>query len=135
MKNKGFSLIELMVVVVIIGILAAVAIPNFVRLRDRAKEAEVKANAHTLHLSAEEYSTLADGFYIDEANMASLSMLSSLKNPFNPSGSAWSSDVPAEAGCVSYDHDGFSPSTYTIVGAGKNGATDIIIVINPGYVE
>ncbi len=135
MKNKGFSLIELMVVVVIIGILAAVAIPNFVRLRDRAKEAEVKANAHTLHLSAEEYSTATDGFYIDEANMGSLAMLGSLKNPFNPSGAAWSPDAPAEAGCVSYDHDGFNPHTYTIVGAGKNGPSDTVIVINPGYAE
>lgn len=134
-KNKGFSLIEVMVVIVIIGILAAVAVVNFIRLRDRAKEAEVKVNAHILHLSAEEYSTSSDGFYIDEANMDSLSMLKSLKNPFNSSGAAWSPNAPAEAGCVSYDHDDFSPSTYTIIGAGKNGSTDTIIIISPGYSE
>jgi len=63
MKNKGFTLIELMVVVVIIGILAAIAIPNFISMQKRAKEASVKSNMHTLQLAAEDFSTLTEGIY------------------------------------------------------------------------
>jgi type IV pilus assembly protein PilA len=44
MNKKGFTLIELLVVIVIIGILVAIALPNFIRIKDKAKEAEVKQN-------------------------------------------------------------------------------------------
>src|SRR2546430_1125031 len=66
-SSKGFTLIELMIVVVIIGILAAIAIPNFIAMQDGAKEGSTKANMHTFQLSAEDYGVQWNGAYADGA--------------------------------------------------------------------
>ena len=48
-SSKGFTLIELMIVVAIIGILSALAIPNFQKFRSKAIQAEAKANLGAIH--------------------------------------------------------------------------------------
>lgn len=54
-KNYAFTLIELLIVVAIIGILAAIAVPNFLNAQMRAKVARVKSEFKTVSLALESY--------------------------------------------------------------------------------
>lgn len=61
--HRGFTLIELIAVVVIISVLLAIAIPNYISLKNRALEASVRANMHNTQAACEEFAILADSWY------------------------------------------------------------------------
>ena len=54
-KSEGFTLIELMIVVAIIGILAAIAIPNFMTYQCKSKQSEAKTNLGGIGTAEEGY--------------------------------------------------------------------------------
>ena len=62
MSRRGFTLIELMIVVAIIGILAAIAIPNFVKFQCRSKQSEAKGSLKAIYTAEESYRAEQDKY-------------------------------------------------------------------------
>lgn len=63
MNRKGFTLVEIMIVVAIIALLAAIAIPNLLSAKKTANEAAAKATVRSFSTAAEVFATSHSGTY------------------------------------------------------------------------
>ena len=131
--HKGFTLIELMIVIVVIGILAAIAIPNFLRVYDHAKEGSVKSNMHTFQLAMEDYAAIHDGVYATNAEKAQVKALFPgggwTDNPFTGARLA-DADVSFGADPDASGEMGANPATstdYAIRGYGKSALLSLVL--------
>ena len=78
-RFHGFSLMEVMIVVVIIGILAALAYPNLEKYLKRARQTEAKTNLSAIYTAQKIYFTLHQS-YAEDINELDLSLVQGLYN-------------------------------------------------------
>ena len=81
-EESGFTLVELLVVMLILGLLAAIAIPAFFNQRDKARDAQAKVYDRTAETAMETYATDNGGTYAG-ANAAALQNIESTLNGAN----------------------------------------------------
>ena len=135
-SSRGFTLIEVAIVAVIIGVLAAIVVPDYFKRLDRAREASTKGNMHTLQLAAEDYAVENSGDYclvMDGAHVANR-LPAAFTNPFSHqagAGVAWEDRASLAAaptlvpGIASYaDSD---TAVYNIKGAGRDGVLPLVL--------
>ncbi len=117
-NEKGFTLIELMIVVAILGILAAIAIPNFMRFQAKSKQSEAKTNLGAIGTTAEAWRSENDTYAATWAQLG-WGPQGTTRYRYYYNGAALANTPSAAAGCEADGGSAATLSAFTTVASGN----------------
>lgn len=137
--RKGFTLVEILIVIGIIGLLSVFLVPNLLGARDKGKEAAVKGVMHTVQLAIEAYHMENDIYplgkdigiqslcehYLMGGAMGGDYIAAVPKNPFT--GKEYKDGDRAGKIVYSYDE---TTGTYSLIGYKRNGLAKLLELTN-----
>ena len=85
-EESGFTLVELLVVMLILGLLAAIAIPAFFNQQNKAKDADAKSAVRTAETAMETFNTSNNGSYVGATAGAPTDALNQIEPTLNDAG-------------------------------------------------
>ncbi len=131
MTKKGFTLIELLIVITVIGIVAAIAIPNFLMALQKGKQKVTMGDMKSIGTAIESYIT---DMYMAPGG-GGVTLISGLENYLNsfytkalPFKDGWGCEFQYTSGPVGPTQD-----VYSVISYGRGSVAGVINTANNGY--
>jgi type II secretion system protein G len=132
MNKKGFTLVELLIVIAIIGIVAAIAVPNLLTALQKGKQKATMGDMKTIGGAIEDY--MSDNYMAPGASaITTVSGLEEYLEPFYikqcPTKDGWGTTLVYESGGLGVEQD-----QYSVISYGRGGTTNNLDPANSNYI-
>jgi len=143
MKQQGFTIVELLIVIIIIAILGVIALPQFLNAQDRGKQSQTIANLRNIASAMALYHADENEYPVASTIGSLKSVLEDIYMEIVPTLDGWNNEFYVDSSSLEYTMGSCGKSTTSCssltlingVGGSTNNFTDDIIIRNGSFIQ